>query len=249
VNKTSDLILSKDTLEYDLQKNCSIYEISSHGGANNTDVFAAVRQKTQITLFAFQNIESNDDNYTELDLRRLKTFESRVPFIGSTFDTDTFCTLNLNRDLHVWDISVSKMKSEFKLSSANKHRFTNNHKTEDNWMGLQNYGPNVSLFIDRCCMKLIDMRMKNYKKYTMEYCWKNSFEMAESVSCIANSQFEHLVYVGSTHKLFGVDIRQMNNKLDAMPQIRWTHNLNIPPSILKTSMDKDGANEWVCYFV
>lgn len=218
----------KKSFEVDLSGGGTIFEvIPASIVANNF----AVRQKFKNSIYNYQ--ATND----ERNLNKVCEFESEIPLISSAFDpfnNTTFCDLNVVGEFRSWDINSKKIifnKNVSPIKNCNSKI-----SCKGKWGALKNVERNVFLHCEGKQVNLVDLRTQNHQTKLNIFNFQHSVDTCEEISSITKSKINpNLMYIGTYHKLFGVDLRFVKKtKLEMSSVVRWTHQLKSPPLMIKT---------------
>lgn len=96
---------------------------------------------------------------------------------------------------------------------------------------------NIATFTARKSLNQVDFREGKIRKLFDD---EEMFLTCETLTCQKKSTMHpNTLYVGSTHFLYGLDLRSTNQL-----QLHWTHQLMLAPTIIKTAQYED--NEVIC---
>lgn len=218
----------KKLVEVDLSGDGTIYEvIPSSIIASNF----AVRHKFKNSIFNYQA------TLNESNLDKICEFKSELPLISSAFDpfnNTTFCDLNVIGEFRAWNIKTKKIFFNKNISPI--YNCNSKLACKGKWGALKNFERDVFIHCEPKQVNLIDLRKKNYKINMNLFDFKYSVDSCEEISCITKSKIDpNLMYIGTYHKLFGVDLRFVKkSKIEMSSVIRWTHQLKSPPLMIRT---------------
>lgn len=203
----------------------TIFEVSSLNDSVMT------REKHRCSLLSHKN-----NNVSEYEIKK-EVNTSSVPFVSGTLiseDPEKMATLDLNRKIKIWYIHQIKPIKSIDVG-------LNRKKLSDNWGAIMPLSRNCLAHVDRCCLNVFDLRTGQILP-KLKFCPEPSLELCESITCVAQSQFDNLIYVGTTHSLLAIDIRQISSKTDNRSTVtnRWLHMLAMPPTMIETCLNRNG---------
>lgn len=224
----------KKSFEMDLSENGTIFEVIQSSQASNN---FSVRHKFKNSIFNYQT--TNSDKY----LDKISEFTSKVPLISSAFDSfnnEMFCDLNVIGEFRAWDINTNSVIFEKNISPIECKTIID---CKGKWGALKNIERDVFLHCESKKINLFDLRTGNSHTKSDIFQFHQTTSSCEEISCITNSKINsNLMYIGTFHKLFGIDLRFVKKtELEMSSVIRWTHQLKSPPLMIKT--DKNTQEE------
>ncbi|KAK1127350.1 hypothetical protein K0M31_003891 [Melipona bicolor] len=111
---------------------------------------------------------------------------------------------------------------------------------DDSWSSIkfQSTDPNVLLFVDRCCLHYLDIRIP-FNQPALRMCPKSYLEKCEHLSVDTASRNNFCRYIGTYHSILMCD----NRSPQQCVQQKWTHQFKSPP--LMTSVINREDKEFV----
>ncbi|XP_063708474.1 uncharacterized protein LOC134837090 [Culicoides brevitarsis] len=215
VNKKGKHMSINKATKIDLSKGGPIHEVSTK--TIGKDLIVMVRSKRNIGLLQ-QSSETT-----------LSNFESKVPYVSCDLTSEDrhLATTNTDKQFRVYDLSTQQTLNKFDLDYLSSLLY-------DNWSCVKRFQSNSYIYADRRNLRPLDIRTKVIGSYLNvgEYG-----EICDHISCIAPSQrYEHLIYVGSSHRLFAIDLRNFSGTINEQNMtLSWTHMMNLPPCMVKTT--------------
>lgn len=163
----------------------------------------------------------------------MSNYESKVPYVSCDLSPDLhLATTNTDKQMRVFDLNTSQTRNKFDLEYVAS-------LVPDNWSCVKSFqSPNCYLYADRRNLRPIDTRTKVVGSH---FNVTDYGEICDFMSCVMPSQrFEHLIYVGTSHRLFAIDLRNFSGVIDDRNMaLSWTHLMNLPPTMIKTSVIDD----------
>lgn len=218
----------KKTFEIDFSEGGSIFEVIPASIISNN---FAVRQKFKNSIYNYQTINKKPN------LDKVCEFESELPLISSAFDpfnNTTFCDLNIIGEFRAWNIETEKIFFNKNISPI----YNCNRKIDckGKWGALKNFERDVFLHCENDQVNLVDLRKKKLKTQMNIFDFQFSVDSCEKISSITKSKINpNLMYIGTYHKLFGVDLRFVKKtKIEMSSVVRWNHQLKSPPLMIRT---------------
>ncbi|XP_055380422.1 uncharacterized protein LOC129611349 isoform X2 [Condylostylus longicornis] len=156
-----------------------------------------------------------------------------VPFI--TFSEDplnenVIITGDLNRQVFLWDVSRSLKKPISKLLSQRNEIL----ERPDNWNCIRYFKINSFIYTDFEKFSLIDKQIESFVDDIDFPVIKDEIGTCEKICSLAvSNRFSNLIYIGTTHKVYAVDVRYLKKKRGSLILLKWTHQMKYPPLILK----------------
>lgn len=218
VKKKGKHLSTAKTTRFDLSPNGPIHEICA--STHEEELLIATRNKHNITILR-QGSDTTMSNY-----------ESKVPYVSCDVSPELhLATTNTDKQMRVYDLNTSQTLNKFDLEYVAS-------LLPDNWSCVKNFHPNCYLYADRHNLRPIDTRTKVIGSH---FKMSDYGEICDFMSCLTPSQrFEHLVYVGTSHRLFAIDLRNFSGVIDGQNMaLSWTHTMNLPPSMIKTAVIDD----------
>lgn len=188
----------------------------------------SVRQKRQITII--DPISSSQP----------ASFTSDVPFVSSDFDTSSgnAISVDVQRVVNLWDTETSKpiQTSQELIFDGLLSTFT---PSPDRWSCIRQFAPNIVAFMDSRSVRLFDIR----KPITETDCLlthqlERDLDDCEVVSCAEMMPNRQALVVGTSHKLFAIDLRM--EKEEQRSFIKWVHQMQTRPTMLTISDGPEG---------
>lgn len=216
----------KKSFEVNLSDGGTIFEVIPASIASNN---FAVRQRFKNSIYSYQATNK------ERSIEKVCEFQSKTPLISSAFDpynNTTFCDLSVAGEFRSWDIKSNKVILNEIISPI---KIENKLSCRGQWGALKNVERDVFLHCERKQINLIDLR-KDCRTEMNIFNFQESVSVCEEMSCITKSKINpNLMYIGTYHKLFGIDhrfVKKDNFEMNSI--IRWVHQLKSPPLMIKT---------------
>lgn len=204
---------SIDKITKGLNKFGSIYELRTN------EHHLSVRQKKHITIID--------------PIQRFKhsCFESEVPFVSSDFDTTSgnVFSADVKRIVKLWDLERQKP-----ISTSNEIPSLPFAPSPDHWSCIRQFSPNIVAYSDRRSIRLFDTRNPiSDANCIFTHELRKDLDHCEVVSCAEMVPSRSAIVVGTTHKLFAIDIRMEKDEENSL--IKWVHQMQSRPTILSVS--------------
>lgn len=200
---------------------------------SNGIVKISARQKFTITIFSLRRqkfkknliLSANDSSDGK-----------KIPFITGDFNKggSKYYTMDLNNKLKMIDLKNKTTIIDIALDVATK-----SHVYATNWAQLRVIDENNFIVVDKSNIRICDAREPTI--VVNQYSKINSFghliDSCEDITCLAKSKWNDFCYVGTSHKLFALDLRNIKREANHENDIvlRWTHQMENAPSIIKTA--------------
>lgn len=203
----------------DLETFGNIYELRTN------EHHLSVRQKTQITII---------DPVSHF---KHASFTSEVPFVSSDFDTHSgnVITSDAKRIVSVWDLGTQKpiQTTSEELTSV---PFA---PCPDQWSCIRQCSPHIFAYFDRRSVRLFDIRSSiSDTKCLLMHRMDRELDDCEVISCAEMVPSRSTIIVGTTHKLFAIDLRM--DKAELSTRMKWVHQMQTRPTMLSVSDQPDG---------
>ncbi|KZC10848.1 PREDICTED: uncharacterized protein LOC107189068 [Dufourea novaeangliae] len=169
---------------------------------------------------------------TKFRLAEIHRQPSKVPYVSadlSSINTNQYCTVNIERCVTLWDIT--------KLKYVSRNTVMQTTVVDDSWGSIKfdMLDPNVILFVDRCCLNYLDVRIP-FDRPALSLCPKSVLEKCESLTLDIESRHNFCRYVASYHNVLMCDKRSPKQCV----QQKWTHQFKSPP-LLGQTIDREGT--------
>ncbi|XP_075224264.1 TATA box-binding protein-associated factor RNA polymerase I subunit C-like [Lycorma delicatula] len=176
-----------------------------------SDSYIAVRQRNFSSLFKIYDVGKFKKIHSHNEMN-----DSIISISINDKLNGEYCTLTTSHKLNIWS---PEMKNESKIS-VNLDKFCN--KSCDHWGSVKYLTNNNIIISTRSCVYLKDLRT-NVEKNIHEWNPKLNSMLCDNVSLITKSSCnEKNIYLGTTHHLFEIDLRQGFTK-------QWKHMMESPP--------------------
>ena len=188
------------------------YEIIKNKNLNSVMVLAA-RFKDNLRFLKTNDMESEE--FTA-------HIEWEEDIMSGSFLNSEFCFVDVTKVLTKFDLNLMKKNTRINLKNIDGNQNVKLPMT----VGTT-FDNNCILYTTRHSLSCIDFRspfisntIHNSENYLMR---------CEEISCQLQSSFDNLIYLSSSHMLYGIDVRHPKN-----PVFHWTHQIINQPSILKS---------------
>ncbi|XP_076178174.1 TATA box-binding protein-associated factor RNA polymerase I subunit C-like isoform X2 [Ptiloglossa arizonensis] len=190
-----------------------LYELKYNINGNTCKVLG--RYKNQCN---FYTLSERDNKYSLIEIHEQP---SKVPFVSADLNlinTNQYCTLNVTRSITLWDIT--------KMKHVSSNTVMETTVVNDSWgsVKFQTMDPNVILFVDRCNLHYLDVRIP-YDRPALTLSPRSYLEKCERLSLDIASRHNSCRYVGTYHSILMCDNRSPNQCV----QQKWTHQFKSPP--------------------
>ncbi|CAO1420306.1 unnamed protein product [Diamesa serratosioi] len=180
---------------------------------SNSDIVLAARFQDNLRFLKTKDLKSEE--FTE-------QIEWDEDIMSGTFVDNEFCFVDVTKVLTKLDLNLMKQNTIINLTKLDGNRNIKLPIT----VGTT-FDNNCILCTTRHSLSSIDFRsplisntLFNSENYLMK---------CEEVSCQLQSSFDNLIYLATSHMLYGIDVRYSKS-----PAFHWTHQIINQPSILKT---------------
>ncbi|KAG6797130.1 hypothetical protein HZU73_07516 [Apis mellifera caucasica] len=195
--------------------NGSLYELKHNV---NVDICMILGRYKQHCNFYILSERDNKCNLTEVH-----TQISKIPYISADLNplnANQYCLVDVNRCVTLWDMT--------KMKPTNSNTILNTTVLDDSWSSIkfQSIDPNVLLFVDRCCLHYLDIRVP-FDRPTLTICPKFYLEKCEYLSLDVASKNNFCRYIGTYHSVLMCDNRSPQKSV----QQKWIHQFKGPPLI------------------
>ncbi|XP_054005973.1 uncharacterized protein LOC128890953 [Hylaeus anthracinus] len=191
----------------------SLYELKHNINGGTCNVMGRYKNHCN-----FYMLSERDSKYSLIEIHRQP---SKVPYVSADLnliDTKQYCTLNVARSVTLWDLTRMKHISSNTIMQSTT--------VDDSWGSIkfQKMDPNVILFVDRCCLHYLDVRIE-FSRPALTLYPRSYLEKCESLSLDIASRNDSCRYVGTYHSVLMCDNRSPKQCV----QQKWTHQLKSPP--------------------
>lgn len=185
--------------------------------------FIGVRRKKSVNFGIIKTLEDNAQ-YLKAPLK----FSWSSEIAASTLCDDKLLFIDVKNNL---------VKSSVReLITDSVIELPNDNPSLQFPISINSIDHNVISYTNRKSLSLVDFRDK---KPSTIFDVKNMFMRCEEFSYHKNSLHDNLLFLASSHVLYGIDVRNTKE-----PMMHWNHQLIMQPTILKTV--KVGDDEVIC---
>ena len=161
------------------------------------------------------------DHENKCSLTEIHKQPSKIPYVSADLNlinTKQYCTVNVERSVTLWDMT--------KMKHINSNTIPQSTVLDDPWgiIKFQSMDSNVILFVDRCCLHYLDVRIP-FDRPALTLCPKSHLEKCENLSFDVASRHSSCRYVAARHSVLMCDNRSPKQCV----QQKWTHQFKGPP--------------------
>ena len=187
----------------------------------NSRIVLAARYKNDIRFLKRKHLKK--EQFT-------KYIDWEEDITSGTFVNNQFCFVDVKKVISKFDLKLMERNASINLTKVDGNRKL------PMTVGTT-FDKNCILYTTRTSLGCIDFRSP-LLSYTL-FDSDNYLYKCEEISCQLKSSFDNLIYVASSHLLYGVDVRYSKK-----PVLSWTHQIIDQPSILKSV--KHNEQEVIC---
>lgn len=169
----------------------------------------------------------NDINSDEVNVETPINFKWSSEIAASVLSHHYFMLIDVKNNLVQGNVEKFVAQSIMKLQSPHEHQFP---------FSLESLNEHVVSFTDMKSMNIVDLREGKVNKIFGD---ENFIMKCEEICRHKKSLHDSLMYVASSHFLYGLDLRNTSDLL-----FHWTHHLEMQPTKLKNVMYR--SDEIVC---
>lgn len=189
----------------------------------NSDIVLAARFKNDLRFLNRNDLKS--EQFT-------KYVDWKDDIMSGTFLNDKFCFVDVKKIITKLNLNLMEADTTINLTNIDDNRNINLPMT----VGTT-FDKNCILYTTRHKLSCIDFRNPSTSNKLFDS--DNYLMKCEEISCQLQSSFDNLVYLASSHMLYGIDVRYSKK-----PVLHWTHQIINQPSILKAVQHHD--QEVIC---
>lgn len=231
-----------DILNIDIQPFDSVNEhLIDHGHifelrTTDNSSLLSVRQRSTISIL--------DPKSRSMVYQLKQSADTSCPFVSGSFErqSNLFITSDGQRCVKIWD--GSKCITESSL-------FDESATLPDNWSCVRGFQPKIFAYADRFKVGLFDTRLNQWSQHDVQQGGnvamniKKLMNACEQIVNVDVSQVSpNVLYVATTHKLFGIDVRCVRTKKFAT--IEWSHQmLTYPTNMAFAKFTETDCNETI----